>query len=367
MQSAHRTRWLVTPMTKHRIGILTGGGDAPGLNAVIRAVVKHGVGQLHWQVVGIEDSFNGLLEEPRRVHALTPRSCQGLLHRGGTILGTTNRGDPFAFPDGNGALVDRSAELAAAIADEGLEGLIVIGGDGTQRIAARLMDAHGVPVVGVPKTIDNDLAATDFTFGFWSAVEVATEALDRLHTTAEAHDRVMLLEVMGRTAGWIALYAGVAGGADCIAIPEIPYDVDRFVDKIRGRRRRGRHFTLFVVAEGARPIGDDAPGHRPKGAAQRLADALDAQLDVETRVTVLGHLQRGGSPVPFDRVLATRFGVHAVELVRAGRWGEMVRLENGAITSVPMSDAAVEPRLVGPEHDLIREGRAVGIEFGAPR
>ena len=216
-------------MATHRIGILTGGGDAPGLNAVIRAVVKYAVGKLHWQVVGIEDSFNGLLEVPRRLQDLTPQSCRGILHRGGTILGTTNRGNPFSFPDGNGGEVNRGAELAAAIKDEGLEGLIVIGGDGTQAIGLQLMDEYGIPVVGVPKTIDNDLSATDLTFGFISAVEAATDALDRLHTTAEAHDRVMLLEVMGRDAGWIALWAGVAGGADCIAIPEVAYDPERFV------------------------------------------------------------------------------------------------------------------------------------------
>ena len=353
-------------MSPHRIGILTGGGDAPGLNAVIRAVVKRAVGQLHWQVVGINDSFNGLLGEPRRLVDLTPQSCQGLLPRGGTVLGTTNRGDPFAFPDGQGGTSDRSAELAAAVRDEGLEGLIVIGGDGTQHIANRLMVEHGIPVVGVPKTIDNDLAATDFTFGFWSAVGVATEALDRLHTTAEAHDRVMLLEVMGRTAGWIALYAGVAGGADCIAIPEVPYDVERFAQKIRQRRRRGRQFTLFVVAEGARPLGDAAPGHRPKGAAQRLAEALSDHLDIESRVTVLGHLQRGGSPIPFDRVLATRFGVAAVELIRQDQWGQLVRLQIGAITAVPLAEAAIEPRVVALDHPLLSDARAVGVEFGAP-
>ena len=349
-------------MTTHRIGILTGGGDAPGLNAVIRAVVKHGVGQKHWQVIGSEDSFNGFLDDPRRLMTLTPKSCRGLLHRGGTILGTTNRGDPFAYPDGEGGFSDRSAELAAVIRDEGLEGLIVVGGDGTQRIAARLMEEHGVPVVGVPKTIDNDLGATDFTFGFWSTVDVATDALDRLHTTAEAHDRVMLLEVMGRDAGWIALYAGVAGGADCIAIPELPYDVDRFVAKIERRQRRGRQFTIIVVAEGAFP-----PGEAPHklGAAHHLAELLEARIDVETRVTVLGHIQRGGSPVPFDRVLATRFGVKAVELIDEGRWGELVRLDCNQITSVPLLEAAGPPRLVEPGHPLIRTGAAVGIEFGA--
>jgi len=355
-------------MSPHRIGILTGGGDAPGLNAVIRAVVKHGVGRLHWQVVGSEDSFDGFLSDPRRLVDLTPVSCQGLLHRGGTVLGTTNRGDPFAYPGPDGTPVDRSAEIAEVVKDEGLEGLIVIGGDGTQRIAQRLMDTHGIPVVGVPKTIDNDLSATDFTFGFWSAVEVATEALDRLHTTAEAHDRVMLLEVMGRDAGWIALYAGVAGGADCIALPELPYDVDRFVEKIKARRRRGRQFTLIVVAEGAEP----GNGHTPdptlpkwqRSAAYTLAGLLRDRTNAEVRVTVLGHLQRGGSPVPFDRVLATRFGVHAVELIRQGRWGEMVRLERDQITSVPLSEAAGEPRLLNLNHPLIDTARAVGIELG---
>ncbi|MDP6933618.1 MAG: 6-phosphofructokinase, partial [Myxococcota bacterium] len=227
-------------MATHRIGILTGGGDAPGLNAVLRAVVKRAVGQLHWQVIGIEDTFNGLLENPPRLQALTPRSCQGLLHRGGTILGTTNRGDPFDYPVPGGGWGDRSEEVARAVEREGLEGLIVIGGDGTQRIALRLTEQHGIPIIGVPKTIDNDLSATDFTFGFMSAVDIATEALDRLHTTAEAHDRVMLLQVMGRDAGWIALYAGVAGGADCIAIPELPYDPERFCEKIRQRRSHNR-------------------------------------------------------------------------------------------------------------------------------
>ncbi len=361
-------------MTKRRIGILTGGGDAPGLNAVIRAVVKRGAGQLGWDIIGSEDSFNGFLMRPQRLFELTPRSCQGLLHRGGTILGTTNRGDPFAWPESDGGARDRSAELAAAIRSAALEGLIVIGGDGTQRIAARLMREHGIKVVGVPKTIDNDLTATDFTFGFWSAVEVATEALDRLHTTAESHDRVMILEVMGRTAGWIALYAGVAGGADCIALPELPYDPERFCEKIRARRARGRQFSLIVVAEGARPKGRERSSGTVKhgrgsiragGAGQTLARALAERLDVETRVTVLGHLQRGGGPIPFDRVLATQFGVEATALVERGAWGRMVRVAGGVIGSVAMEQAAVEPRLVDPGHPLIATARAVGIELGA--
>ncbi len=359
----------------HRIGILTGGGDAPGLNAVIRAVVKYGVGGLHWQVVGVEDSFNGLLEEPRRLIDLNLKTCQGLLHRGGTMLGTTNRGDPFAFPTGKGTdapKVDRSAELAAAVRDEGLEGLIVVGGDGTQRIAWRLMCEHGVPVLGVPKTIDNDLASTDLTFGFWSAVQVATDALDRLHTTAEAHDRVMLLEVMGRDAGWIALYAGMAGGADCIALPELPYDPERFCQKIRERQRRGRAFTLIVVAEGARPSGDAlqavAAGSTTNihagSASQTLASLLSQRLDAEIRVTVLGHLQRGGTPVAFDRVLATQFGVKAVQLVAEGRWGELVCARGSDITSVPLAEVVDGQRLVSLDHPLLAAARATGIELG---
>ncbi|MEL6346697.1 MAG: ATP-dependent 6-phosphofructokinase [Myxococcota bacterium] len=361
-------------MATKRIGILTGGGDAPGLNAVIRAFVKSAAGVEGWEIIGIEDSFDGLLEVPHRLRPLTPKSCQGLLHRGGTMLGTTNRGNPFSYP-GAQDTVDRSGELADRIRAQGFDGLVVIGGDGTQEIGYHMMKRHNIPVIGVPKTIDNDLACTDYTFGFWSAVDVATEALDRLHTTAESHDRVMLLEVMGRTAGWIALYAGVAGGADAIAIPEIPYDPDRFVAKIQQRRARGRHFTLIVVAEGAKPAeGSALPievSHgqgsiKAGGAAQTLAQLIADRDPAESRVTVLGHLQRGGSPVPFDRVLATRFGVKAVELVKADLWGNLVRLENDRITHVPLEDAVGSPRHVDPNHPLIATARAVGIEMGAP-
>ncbi len=355
-----------------RIGILTGGGDAPGLNAVIRAVVKRAVGQLHWQVVGLEDSFDGLLEEPRRLVNLDLPACKGILHRGGTILGTTNRGDPFAYPTPGGDTRDRSAELAEAIRDEGLEGLIVIGGDGTQKIGWRMMSEHGVPVVGVPKTIDNDLSATDYTFGFMSAVDTATEALDRLHSTAESHERVMLLEVMGRDAGWISLYAGIAGGADCIVVPEIPYQVDRICRKIRKRRTLGRPFTLIVVAEGALPHpesdGHGSQAHPKVGggrAAYALADALSQQIEAEIRVTVLGHLQRGGGPIPFDRILATRLGVAAVELVQAEAWGQMACLRDGKVEGVPIEQAIATYRRVDPQGELVRTARAVGIEFGA--
>lgn len=356
-------------MARRRIGILTGGGDAPGLNAVIRAVIKYGAGNLGFELVGVEDAFNGLLTDPRRLQILEPRNGTGLIHRGGTILGTTNRGDPFNFPLGKGKdapRADRSLELAEAVREEGLEGLIVVGGDGTQGIAWRLMQERGIPVIGVPKTIDNDLDCTDLTFGFWSAVQVATDALDRLHTTAEAHDRIMLMEVMGRDAGWIALYAGVAGGADCIAIPEIPYDPARFVQQVVERRRRGRQFTLVVVAEGAHPKlaqnGENTHAHA--SASQVLARLFAERTDAEVRVTVLGHLQRGGSPIAFDRVLATRFGVHAVDLITQQRWGELVCLRGTEITSVPLSEAVGRPRLISLDHPLLETARKIGIEFG---
>jgi len=357
-------------MEIHRVGILTGGGDAPGLNAVIRAFVKRAVGQLRWQVIGIEDSFDGVLERPFRVVELTPRSCSGLLARGGTVLGTTNRGDPFAYRDRG----DVSTAIAEACEELGLEGLVVIGGDGTQKIGLRLMKERGVQVVGVPKTIDNDLSATDYTFGFQSAVDVASEALDRLHTTAESHDRVLILEVMGRDAGHIALHAGLAGGADCIVIPEIPYSIDGIVRKIEKRRALGRLFTLIVIAEGARPAGGEGSSHvrphgkgtvRVGGPGPRLAEEIAAAIDVDVRVTVLGHIQRGGSPIPYDRVLATRFGVRAVDLVAEGRWGEITVLRNGAVIGVPIEEATSTYRLVDPNGELVETARAVGIEFGS--
>lgn len=354
-----------------RIGILTGGGDAPGLNAVIRAFVKHAVRDHGWEVIGIEDAFNGLLETPRRVQRLNLQSCRGLLHRGGTVLGTTNRGDPFDF-ESSGGRRDRSGELAAAAREEGLEGLVSIGGDGSQRIAWRLMQETGVKVIGVPKTIDNDLSATDQTFGFQSAVDVATEALDRLHTTAEAHERVMFLEVMGRDTGHIALAAGISGGADVILIPEIPYDPARVAKKIADRQAVGRPFTLVVVAEGALPAekGQLTPKERKLrlkqggGAAAIAMAQLEGRVNAEMRSTVLGHLQRGGSPVASDRLLATRFGVGAVDLVAAGRWGEMVCLRGGKVVGLPLADA-VETRFVDPADELIRVARATGVEFGA--
>lgn len=344
-----------------KIGILTGGGDAPGLNAVIRAAVKYGAGKKGWIFYGIEDSFNGLLFEDKSVWVLGPKDCQGLLTRGGTVLGTTNRGDPFEVLGEGLTRADHAVEEFHRL---GLDGLIVIGGDGTQAIGYRLMTEYGLPIVGVPKTIDNDLEATEFTFGFWSAVDVATDALDRLHTTAESHDRVMILEVMGRTAGWIALYAGVAGGADCIAIPEIPYDPLCFVEKIMNRRSVGRHFTIIVCAEGAYPIAGTVIPEGCRGAGDTLACLLGTHIEIESRVTVLGHIQRGGSPIPFDRVLATRYGVKAVELIEEDRWGELVCLKNGDMIGQSLAEIAGRTREVDPDHELIHTARAVGIRFG---
>lgn len=360
---------------KRRIGIMTGGGDAPGLNAVIRAFVKRAVGQLGWEVIGIEDSLNGLLSTPRRLQFLTMRSCQGLLHRGGTILGTTNRGNPFDYPMPDGTMKNCAQEIAEAFKDEGLEGLVCIGGDGTQAISLRLMEECDIRVVGVPKTIDNDLSCTDFTFGFQSAVDVATEALDRLHTTAESHERVMFLEVMGRDAGHIALHAGISGGADIILLPEIPYDPEHLAEKVRRRQRLGRLFTVVVVAEGALPISaaDLSRQERKKllddggGAGEIAMASLKDLIQAEQRLCVLGHLQRGGSPVAVDRLLATRFGVAAVDLVAEDRWGEMVRLLDGEVGGVPIKEAIATYRLVDTEGQLVRTARAVGIELGGAK
>ena len=360
---------------KKRIGILTGGGDCPGLNAVIRAAVKHGVTDLGWEMVGIHDSFNGLLTTPFEVTHLVRDSVRGILSKGGTILGTTNRGDPFAFPmrshDGTVTMVDRSAELLEAARILEIDGFICIGGDGTMRIAHRLAQ-HGVKVVGVPKTIDNDIEATDVTFGFNTAVQVAVDAIDRLHSTAESHDRVMVVEVMGRDCGWIALQSGMSGGADVILIPEIPYDIQRVCDKVRRRQAAGRFFSIVVVAEGAAENGGEASyvGEtvggmaRLGGISHRVAEAIHERTDLDTRVTVLGHLLRGGTPSAYDRLLATRFGSAAVRLVEEDGWGRMVALHGNAISSVPMAEAIARLKRVDPQGEIVETGRALGIEFG---
>lgn len=356
-----------------RVGILTGGGDAPGLNAVIRAFVRHAVLNKGMEVVGVQDAYNGLLTTPRRLVPLTPSSTRGLVRRGGTILGTTNRGNPFEYRLEDGTVTDVASAVARAVDEEGLEGLVTIGGDGTQAIAEQLMRENGVRAIGVPKTIDNDLSSTDLTFGFQTAVDIATEALDRLQTTAESHDRVILLEVMGRDAGHIALSAGLAGGADVILLPEIPYDPERVAACIQQRRRSGRAFTVIIVAEGALPntSADDRPAQRKErlrkggGAANIAMQQLEGRIVAEMRTCVLGHIQRGGSPAPFDRVLATRFGVHAAELVEQGAWGQMVRLHNNVVNSVPITEAIATYRLVDVEGELVKTARAIGVELGA--
>jgi ATP-dependent phosphofructokinase / diphosphate-dependent phosphofructokinase len=360
---------LMTPVT--RIGVLTGGGDAPGLNAVIRAVVKSAC-NAGIDVLGLQDGFDGLIE-PNRSRPLTPENVTGILRLGGTILGTVNRGNPFAYPVSTSAgLLDYSARCIEMYRKLGLGALVVIGGDGTLAIAYEFYK-RGVPIVGVPKTIDNDIVGTVNSFGFDTAVNFATEAIDRLHTTAEAHHRVMVAEVMGRYAGWIALYAGVAGGADIILIPEIPFEIDVVAARILERERWGARFSIVVAAEGARPK-DGQPtvmkqavkgrAERLGGIAQRVADGLETLTGKETRYVVLGHLQRGGTPTSSDRILATRFGGKVVECVREGDFGKMVAFQPPDIVTVPLQDVVGHLKLVPVDFDLIRTAKAIGVSFG---
>ena len=358
-------------MSRTKIGILTGGGDCPGLNAVIRAAVRT-LQRDDTEVVGIQFGFEGLLTN--NIVPMTPETIRGILPKGGTLLRTTNRGNPFEYPiidDGRVRCIDRSEEVIDNIRALGIDGIVAIGGDGTLRIAQRLCDM-GIPMVAVPKTIDNDLAATDYTFGFMTAVSVATEAVDRLHTTAESHDRVMLLEVMGRNAGWIALYSGIAGGADIILIPEIPYRVEEIVRSIRSRQKEGSKFDIIVVAEGAKRVGGeerylDKATRRLGGIAYQVAADIAQQIELEIRVTVLGHIQRGGSPIPFDRILATRFGKAAADLIARGDVGKMVALRGDDICAVPISDAVSNPKYVDPDGQMVATARSLGISFGDGR
>ncbi len=359
-------------MAGKRVGILTGGGDAPGLNAVLRAVVRTVERVYAGEVVGVLDGFAGLLE--RRFRHLTGPDVRHVIGLGGTILGTTNRANPFAYPMPGGTTADRSAEVVASAREAGLEALVVIGGDGTLLIADEL-SRLGVPVVAVPKTIDNDLAATDYTFGFWTAIGVATDALDRLRDTGESHHRVMILEVMGRDAGWIALHAGLTGAADVILIPEIPYAPEVVAAAVERSSNRGRASSLVVVAEGAvRRCGErsvaevDAVTGFPRlgGAGARLRRELAPLLPatVEVRTTVLGHLQRGGSPVPFDRLLATLFGERAAHLAMQGRYGRMVRLVSGRVDDVDLAEAVRGIKNVDPAGGMVEAARSLGIVFG---
>ena len=357
-----------------RIALSTGGGDAPGLNAVIRAAVLSAVGR-GWDVLGIKRGYAGLMGDDQVVE-LTRDSVRGIGSQGGTILRTTNRGNPFSYPrqqpDGSWREVDRSDELMANARRLGIDAIITIGGDGSLAIAQRLFE-KGMPIVGVPKTIDNDVSGTVTTFGFDTAVSTAIEAIDKLTTTAESHDRVIVMEVMGRHAGFIALHAGVAGTADVILIPEIPYDIDSVCRKIKQRDAAGRLFSIVVVAEGAVPqggevsiIGESLPGQdrRLGGLAQRLSFQIQERTGKEARSLVLGHLQRGGMPTGYDRLLATRFGGAAVRAVAEGKWGHMVALQTPHIVTIPIKEALAETKAVDPSHDVVQTARAVGISFG---
>jgi 6-phosphofructokinase 1 len=354
-----------------RLGVLTGGGDAPGLNAVIRAVVKSSATS-GIECLGLEDSFDGLLE-PDRSRVLTPRDVTGILRFGGTILGTVNRGDPFhhqiATSDGMQEYADRVVEMFHRM---GLGALIVIGGDGTLAIGHRFF-LRGIPIVGVPKTIDNDIVGTTNCFGFDTAVTFATDAIDRLHTTAEAHKRILVVEVMGRYAGWIALHAGVAGGADAILIPEIPFDIGAVAERLRERDRWGAKFSIVVVAEGAFPRGGklalleeahDGQSERLGGIGLLVCRALGKELGKETRSVVLGHLQRGGAPTSFDRVLATRFGAKAVDLAKRGEFGTMVAFDPPDIVARQLEEVVGKTKTVPMESDLLLTAKALGVTFG---
>lgn len=357
-----------------RIGLLTGGGDCPGLNPVIRAVVKTAIHDYDFEVMGFENGFKGLVEKQCRL--LTMESVTGILPRGGTILGTTNRDNPFAYlveRDGRKMKVDMSERVIDNLNFLGVEALVIIGGDGSLSIGYEF-HRKGVKVVGVPKTIDNDLSATEVTFGFNTAVATATDAIDKLHTTAESHHRVMVLEVMGRYAGWIAIQAGLAGGADVILIPEIPYSIERVCFKIKERYKAGKKFSIVVVAEGTFPQGGEMvvsktvpDSHDPVrlgGIGNRIGEQIEEITGMETRVTVLGHLQRGGSPISFDRILATRYGVAAAKSVAEGRFGTMVSLNNSNITNVPLEDAIGELKKVPLDGDLVGAVRSLGISLG---
>lgn len=331
-----------------RIGVLTGGGDCPGLNAVIRAIVRKGVNAHGHEFFGFRYGWAGVLNNEGM--DLTLESTRGILHRGGTILGSS-RTNVYKVEDGLN-------KVKAAMEQQGLDALIPIGGEDTLGVAGKL-HADGVPVVGVPKTIDNDLAATDYTFGFQTAVQIATDAIDRLHTTAESHNRVLVVEVMGRHAGWLAVHSGIAGGADVILIPERPFDIDEVCEHLKRRHARGTTFSIVVVAEGATPKDGglltqhqttDAFGHvRLGGIALELEKAIEEKTGFESRMTILGHVQRGGTPLAFDRVLGTRFGVEAIDAITAGDYGKMVALRGTKIERVPLAEALAEPKLVDSE------------------
>lgn len=368
-------------MTK-RILIVTGGGDCPGLNAVIRGIAKrarkeNALGKEQWEVYGSIEGFNGVYREPQEIIKLTSKVTAGIHVKGGTILKTTNKSNPIKFPvtqpDGTVKFEDRSDDLVKRLKALKFDAVINIGGDGSQKISKTLHD-KGIPMIGVPKTIDNDLSATDMTFGFQTAVQIATDSFDKLVTTAESHHRVMIMEVMGRDAGWIALHTAIAGGAEVCLIPEIPYDINKLVKRIESRYKNGRGFANIVIAEGAKPkegtvtssAGAQGSEHvRLGGVAYQLSKQLkDAGCKAEIRETVLGHVQRGGIPTSFDRVLASVFGVKAFELALEKKFGQMVALKNNNITSVSFEEATSDYNIVKKDGDLVKAAKGLGISFG---
>ncbi|MGZ7058539.1 MAG: 6-phosphofructokinase [Candidatus Angelobacter sp.] len=347
------------------IGICTGGGDAPGLNAVIRAVVKCAFLKYKWKVIGIPDGFDGLIW-PEKSYELKLRDVSGILPRGGTILGTTNRGNPFRYcmvENGQEVVRDISDTVIANARKLGIDAVISIGGEGSQTIALELF-RKGMQIVGVPKTIDNDLSATEVTFGFDTAVTTATDAVDKIHTTAESHHRIMVVEVMGRDAGWIAVQAGIAGGAHVILIPEIPFTVENVCRFVRAREGYGKRFTIVVVAEGVKLPPELKDNRRVGSVGNLIGSAIAACADKEVRVSVLGHIQRGGTPTPFDRILATRFGVAAVDLIAQGGFGKMVCLRCARVEAVDIAEAIGHLKTVSPDGQFVQTAKAIGISFG---
>ena len=353
-------------MTEIRcIGICTGGGDAPGLNAVIRAAVKCAFLKYNWKIIGIPDGFDGLIW-PEKSYELTLKHVSGILPRGGTILGTTNRGNPFKYctvENGQEVTRDISDEVIANARKLGIDAVISIGGEGSQTIALELFH-RGMQIVGVPKTIDNDLSATEVTFGFDTAVTTATDAVDKIHTTAESHHRIMVVEVMGRDAGWIAIEAGIAGGAHVILIPEISFTIDNVCAFVKKRESYGKRFTIVVVAEGVTMPLAFKEKRRGGSVGNLIGNAIATAANKEVRVSVLGHIQRGGSPTAFDRILATRFGVAAVDLIAAGGFGKMVCLRNARIEAVDIAEAIGQLKTVDPKGQLVQTAKAIGISFG---
>lgn len=352
-----------------KVGICTGGGDCPGLNAVIRAAVKHAIGTYGWEIWGIRDSFNGFMSRPYDVWRLDMNSVSDILTRGGTILGTTNQGNPFKLNE-NGQACDKSKLVIEAYKDLKFDAVICIGGDGTQAIAYQLMQL-GMNMVGIPKTIDNDLAATDLTVGFDTAVDIATDATERLQSTAESHDRAMVLEVMGRDAGHIALHAGIAGGANVILIPEIPFDYDAIIHKLAERKKLGRAYSVIVCAEGAyekngQPVFKTHSSGRQNlgGVGEQVSRELHKRLGIETRVTVLGHTQRGGTPSASDRVLGSAYGVYAIEMVKRKAFGKIVAFHKGEFVETEYEDVAGKYRPISSTDPYLKTAEAIGINLG---